>query len=503
MNDLKQIKGGISLVREQFSVFVIFFCVLPIMLAAEDKATKIDELMSAYHEQGRLEGSVLVAEHGKVIYKKGFGLANREWSIPNATDTRYDVGSLTKSFTAVLVLQLVEQGKLRLDGKIIDYLPNYRKDTGSKITIHHLLSHTSGLPPFWTREFVRQHGRNEFDRDYFVKTFCSGDLEFEPGTGSRYSDTNYYLLGRIIEKVRGKTYAQAKEEDLFKPLGMKNSGYYSHEKIIHRRASGYIKTRRGYRNSPFNNREIVDAAGASYTTVEDLFLYDQALYTDKVLSKKYRDMLFKTYAPSHLSRRFNMDFGYGWYLGKVPIGQSKDSLLVAHAGGNNAGFTAVIYRLMKNKNFIAILTNAGPDFFNEKLHEMCAKIISILYDRPYDLPKRSIAEVLGATISQKGIEAAIQQYREFKNQDSYSIKERDLNRLGYDLLRRNKIEEAIVIFKINVEAFPESFNVYDSLAETYMASGEKELAIKNFKKSLELNPNNENAVRQLEKLKIN
>ncbi len=501
MNCLKQIKECISLVRELFPFFLVFFCLLPISSAAQTKGQKIDELMSAYHKQGQLEGSVLVAEHGKTIYKKGFGLANREWGIPNSTDTRYDVGSLTKSFTALLIMQLVEEGKLSLEGKLTDYLPDYRKDTGSKITIHHMLSHTSGLSPFWTREFVRRHGRNEFDHDYFIKTFCSSDLEFEPGASSRYSDTNYYLLGRIIEKVTEKTYAQTKEEDLFKPLGMKNSGYYSHEKIILKRASGYVKTRNAYTNSSFNNRGITDAAGASFTTVEDLFLYDRALYKDKVLSKKYRDMLFKTYAPSHLSRRFNMDFGYGWYVGNVPVGESKDSVSVAHAGGNNAGFTAVIYRMPKDKNFIAILTNAGPDFFNEKLHEMCAKIISILYDKSYELPKHSIAEALGATISQNGIAAAIEQYSELKNHDAYSLRERDLNGLGYDLLRRNKIKEAIAIFKINIEAFPQSFNVYDSLAETYMANGDKELAIKNYKKSVELNPNNENAVRQLENLK--
>lgn len=483
--------------RELLSFFVIFYLVST-SLAAPDKATKIDELMSAYHEQGNLEGSVLVAEHGEEIYKKGFGFANREWDIPNTPYVRYDVGSLTKSFTAVLTLKLVEQGRLRLDGKITDYLPNYRKDTGSQITIHHLLSHTSGLPPFWTREFVRKYGRNELERDYFVKTFCSGDLEFEPGTDSRYSDTNYYLLGRIIESLTGKTYAQILEEDLFRLLGMKHSGYYSHKKIITKRASGYIKTQGGYQNSPFNNREIVDAAGASYTTVEDLFLYDQALYSDKLLSKKYRDMLFNTYAPSHLSRRFNMDFGYGWYVGKVPVGQSKDSVLVAHAGGNNAGFTAVIYRLMKERHSIAILTNAGPDFFNEKIHEMCAKIIAILYNEPYDLPKRSIAEVLVNTLSQKWINATVHQYQELKTRNDYEADERELNRLGYDLLRRNKIAEAIAILKLNVDAHSESFNVYDSLAEAYLANGEKELAIKNYKKSLALNPNNENAIRMLE-----
>src|SRR6185295_2916293 len=130
---------------------------------AQDKAPKIDEMLSLYQKYGQFNGSALVADNGKVIYKKGVGLANMEWDIPNTPDTKFRLGSITKQFTATLILQLAEQGKIKLDGKIIDYLPDYRNDTGSKVTIHHLLSHTSGIPSYTALPgFAESISRNPF-----------------------------------------------------------------------------------------------------------------------------------------------------------------------------------------------------------------------------------------------------------------------------------------------------------------------------------------------------
>lgn len=466
--------------------------------AAQSKSVQIEKMLSKYHSLGHLEGSVLVAEEGKVILKKGYGLANREWNSPNAPDTRYDVGSLTKSFTAVLTMSLVEKGLIDLNAKVSDYLPNYRKDTGAKVRIHHLLSHTSGLPPFWTREFIRTHGRNDFEKEDLTKRFMSGDLQFEPGAESQYSDTNYFLLGRIIEKVTGKTYREANKELLFKPLGMKSSGYLDYRRVIPKLASGYVRSRKGVSNGPFNNRNITDSAGASYTTVEDLFVFDQALYSDRVISKSSRDELFKAHSAGRLGPR-SINFGYGFLVGEIDVGGKK--VLLIEAGGNNRGFTAIIYRLPERRRFVAILTNTGPDFFNERVHQIARDVLKILFEVPYEMPKASIAGVLGITIDNEGIEGALKRFKQLKAQGTHSISERELNGLGYSLLRQRKIPEAIEIFKLNVSEFPRSFNVYDSLAEAYMASGNKQLAIKNFAKSLELNPDNQNAVRQIETLR--
>src|SRR3984893_19516327 len=214
---------------------------------AQDKARKIDDLVALYHNYGQFNGAALVAENGKVIYKKGVGLANMEWNIPNEPDTKFRLGSITKQFTATLILQLVEQGKIKLDGNVSDYLPDYRKDTGAKMTIHHLLSHTSGVPNYTAAPgFEENVSRNPFKVDDFVKKYASGDLEFEPGAKFNYSNSGYFLLGAIIEKVAGKPYAQVLQEKITDPLGMKNTGYDHYSPIISKRATGYTKTPRGY-----------------------------------------------------------------------------------------------------------------------------------------------------------------------------------------------------------------------------------------------------------------
>ena len=179
---------------------------------AQDKAAKIDEVMTAANKYRLFNGSVLVAENGKVIYKKGLGLAKMEWNIPNTPDTRFRLGSITKQFTAALILQLVEQGKVKLDGKVSDYLPAYRKDIGEKVTIHQLLNHTSGIPSYTSLPgFFNDVSRNPFTVDDFIKKYASNNLEFEPGSKFSYNNSGYFLLGAIIEKVTGQTYEQGSQ----------------------------------------------------------------------------------------------------------------------------------------------------------------------------------------------------------------------------------------------------------------------------------------------------
>jgi len=453
-------------------------------------SAKIDGLVEKFVELGQFNGSVLVARDDGIIFKKGYGMANFEWNIPNAPDTRFRLGSITKQFTSMLMMQLVEERKISLDDKLADRLPYYRKETGGKVTIHHLLNHTSGIPSYTSIPgFFRDHSRQALQLRELINTYCSGDLEFEPGSKFVYNNSGYVILGAVIEHVTGKTYEKVLQERILEPLGMKGTGYDHSESVIARRAAGYEDGLDGMRNAAFLDMSLPHAAGALYSTVEDLYLWDRALYGTKLLSEEGKKKLF---APG-LS-----NYAYGWVVRKVAEGsEKKERLVIGHGGGIN-GFSTLITRVPEERTLIVLFNNTG----GAPLNRISQGIGDVLSGREPQPPKRSIARVLQVTIREKGVNAAIAQYRDIKakNAPDHELGEGELNGLGYSLLQNGRTDDAIAIFKLNVESFPESANSYDSLGEAYAAKGEKELAIKNYARSIELNPANVNGIKKLQEL---
>lgn len=327
---------------------------------AQDKAAQIDALLNAYHRRDEFNGAALVAEHGRIILQKGYGLANREWGIPNTPETKFRPGSITKQFTAMLVLQLAAEGRLRLDGTISDYLPYYRKDTGSRVTLHHLLTHTSGIPSYTNREWIE---RGLFRHPHAVKEhvekFCSGDLEFEPGSTFKYSNSGYVIPGAILEAVSGKTYEQLLEEKILDPLGMKDTGYDHQETVLLKRAAGYVKTGRGYQNAPFVDMSNPYAAGALYSTVGNLYRWDRALYTDELLPQQWRK---KCFTP------FLNHYGYGWIILDLPMGGTRRR--VVQHGGRIFGFSSWIQRWVDEEHLIVLLDNTSRGKISRRISEI-------------------------------------------------------------------------------------------------------------------------------------
>lgn len=458
------------------------------MAFAQQKAKQIDKLMRRYVDNGKFNGSVLVAENGKVIFKKGYGLANMEWAIANTPDTKFRLGSLTKQFTAMLIMQLVEQGKLKLEGKITDYLTDYHKAAGDKITIHHLLTHTAGIPNYTSFPAFRETlSRNRYKPADFIKQFSDLPLEFEPGSAFAYSNSGYFLLGVIIEKVTGKTYEKVLQANIFTPLQMNNTGYDMFFKILPKRATGYEKWGPEYENASYLDMSIPYAAGSLYSTVENLAVWDQALYSDKLLSASSKAILFTPYKSG---------YAYGWGVGKTQIGQLKDSVqAMQHQGGIN-GFNTSLIRIPGDKHLVVLLNNTG----GTNLGAMQANILKILYNQPFDLPKISVAYVLGETLRTTSLANALKRYEEIRKQSAYYLNEAEINQLGYNLIAEGKIKEAIAAFNLNVMAYPQSANTWDSRGEAYMLNGEKAKAILDYKKALGLDPYSMNAIKKLNEL---
>ena len=461
----------------------------------QSKIEKLDKLIGTYAEYGQINGSVLVADKGVVIYKKGFGLANMEWNIPNQPDTKHRLGSITKQFTAMLIMQLVEQGKLKLDIPISTYLPDYPKNNGDVITIHHLLTHTSGTPNYTSfPNFFREHGRDPYQPEELVSYFADSTLQFKPGERYSYSNSGYILLGAIIENVTGKSYELVLQENILTPLKMNNTGYDHHGTLLKNRASGYDKNGRSYFNASFLDMSIPFAAGSLYSTVEDLYLWDQALYTEKLLPKDYMALIFD----KHISSGQGY-YAYGWEIGELPIGSSGERIPSISHGGGIHGFNTEITRFPTEKSLIVVLNNTS----GAPLHEMTIAINGIIHDKTYNFPKQSIAYSLLDVIEKDGITAGLQYYEKVKVSKDYYLQEGEMNEVGYFFLQSNRPNEAAAVFKLNVEAYPNAFNVYDSYGEALMVLGKKPEAIENYKKSVQLNPGNVGGIKVLKEAGVN
>ncbi len=246
--------------------------------------------------------------------------------------------------------QFVNAGQIRLDGHLSDYLPYYRKDTGDRVTISQLLSHTSGIPNFISVPGFLDGpaSRTKYSARDFAQKYCSGDLEFEPGTRFGYSNSGYFLPGAVLEEVSGSTYEQLLKDRIFAPLGMNDSGYAHSETIIPHRAAGYERSGTGLRNARFYDMSIPFAAGALYSTVGDLLLWDQALYGERLLPARLRDLLFKPNLES---------YGFGWGILIPKPGFPYEGETILMHGGAIFGFQSVIERIPRYRELIVLLDN--------------------------------------------------------------------------------------------------------------------------------------------------
>ena len=438
-------------------------------------------------------GTVLVELNGEKVVSKGYGFRNINQKRKNTPNTIFDIGSITKQFTAAAILKLEMQGKLSTDDKISKYFNNVPKDK-SGITIHQLLRHSAGLPSVVGGDY------DKITESEFVDKVLKATLEFENGTKFSYSNVGYSLLAIIIEKVSGKSYEQFLYENLWKPANMESTGYkrpgFDNDLI----ATGYKDDKEW--GKPVDKEWDKDApfwhlkgSGGILSTTEDLYKWHQALLSDKILSKEAKEKYFRP----KLRENESLDsyYAYGWDVHKT----KRNTTLIQHNGTNRV-FYADFYRYPDEETTIIMLSNkAHPNFFG--INGEISKIIFDPLFKPVipiaeDETNRAFTEEIIKITLEKGLAAGIEAYK--KRKRNVNLIERLVNSKGYNLLSDKKLKESIDMFKLNVFAFPKSANAFDSLGEAYLEAGNKDLARENYQKSLLLNPDNKNAEEVLKRL---
>jgi len=346
---------------------------------AQDITAKADEFVSAFVKQNKFSGTVLIAKEGKVVFDKAYGMANYEWSIPNTTDTKFRLGSVTKQFGAAAILKLEEMGKLKTTDKACDYLPDC-PENWKPIIIHHLLTHTSGIPNFTA---LKDYGQlkllpSKYDEQY--KAVRDLKMDFDPGTKFQYSNTGYILLGQIIEKASGKPWEVFLDEQIFVPAGMTNTRADNNLVLLPKRASGYRANGGAPTNASYIDMRIPSVAGALISTTGDLYKWDRALASGKILTESSRT---KMWTPE------KDNYAYGWGIAKQN-GKTEQS----HGGGID-GFSTFILRVPEDGVLIVVLSN----FEDGKTGDVRRGLTDIAYGRPIEVPKeRTEIQLDSATI---------------------------------------------------------------------------------------------------------
>ena len=339
-----------------------------------DLAQGVDALLRPLFPDNEPGGTVIVVKDGRILLRKGYGMANLELGVAMDPGMILRVGSITKQFTAVAVLMLAEQGRLGLSDSIAKYLPDFPTQ-GKTITIEHLLTHTSGIPSFTELPEWPALQRNDMSLKDIIDLFKNKPLEFSPGERWAYSNSGYILLGALIERVSGEIYEEFLARHIFKPLGMTSTCCDSASRVIPFRIPGYEKVGDGYENAPYVSMTQEFAAGAILSSVDDLAKWDEGLSAGRLLKN---ETLHKAFTPFKLASGESTGYGYGWL-----VSEYEGHPMIEHDGGVS-GFSSYALRMPANRVYVAFLLNSRD---NAKFPETLGmKIAGLATGKPYRDP---------------------------------------------------------------------------------------------------------------------
>ncbi|TXD71374.1 serine hydrolase [Aequorivita antarctica] len=338
------------------------------LTSAQSIQSQIDTIFNKSYPANSPGAIVLIAKDDKVIYRKSFGMANLELNVPMKPENVLRLASITKQFTSVSILLLMEQGKLNIQDPLSKYIADYPR--GNEITLHNLLVHTSGIKSFTNLVDFRSKARNDMTPEEIISSFKKLPLEFEPGERYEYSNSDYVLLGYIIEKISGMSYENFVQKYIFDKLGMKNSYYGNSDKIIPNRANGYQLNDSIYQNAEYISMTLPYAAGSLMSTVDDMLLWSKAIHHNALISERSKQLAFTNYT---LKNGKHSNYGYGWEINELAGTTS-----IEHTGGIN-GFTASGVYVPDRNIYSIVLTNLddgiGPETDN-------LKAVSIILGKP-------------------------------------------------------------------------------------------------------------------------
>jgi CubicO group peptidase (beta-lactamase class C family) len=346
--------------------------------------TRLDQVAKSYTANNAFMGTVLVTEGDRVLLDKGYGMADVEWSIANVPEAKFRLGSLTKQFTATLVLLMQQDGKLKIDDPVTKYLPDAPK-TWAKVTLANLLGHTSGIPSFTDMKEFATWRMNSHTTDEELALFKDKPLEFEPGSRFAYSNSNFEVLGAVIEKVSGKKYGDLLRDWIFEPLDMKDTGLDSDELVLPKRAEGYIPGPKGLQVARSESMSVPWAAGSIYSTTNDLIKWELGLFGGKVLNA---DSLKAMTTPG------KGNYGMGVFI------ERKDGVKVVSHGGGIEGFNTHLAYAPERQICVVVLSNVNgtaPDEMGGKLLDVVlGKSVQLAAERkPLPIAGEELAKFVG------------------------------------------------------------------------------------------------------------
>ncbi len=414
----------------------------------------LDSFLRASESRGITQGVVLLSRHNKVIYKKAFGYANSQTNTKNDPDTKFRLASLSKTITSIAIMQLVQNNKLKVTDRISDILDWYPRPMGNFVSIQNLLTMNSGIPSYTNNyDFLNIVSRsNSFSVQSFVLSYCyPAALLFQPGCDSvfNYSNSNYYILGAVIEKLSGKTYADYVTENIFKPLGMSNSGYYSNTATYTNMSSAYT-VMPATTVAEYMDNTCAYSTGGLYSTVGDLFKLDQALYSNVILSQPNVQEIFKNRYPAQQAN----EWMYGWQF-LLPT-----TTAYVYKTGVLPGIRTLFIRGLADSSTVIMLNN--NDNNNSTGENMIINMLTFLATGNISKSapiQQDISIPMVSKYNKQGVDSAIAFFNKINGSAAaanYELSDAELLTVGQYLTQQNDFTGANKIFALLTATYPAS-----------------------------------------------